>query len=473
MVGATRRRAVVLVAVIAAVIALPAPSAGAAPRSGTAGDASGAAREYLGGFAADHRVPGLAVGVVDQNGDVAFEQTTGRDGDGNRIDRDTPFLIGSVAKSMTATLVVQQVQRGAVRTTDHIGEHLPWLAEKWTTVEQLLTHTSGYTAADGLDVAERFDNAGGAIRRAAADLAHSGTTGRYAYSDANYLILGALVEQLARRPFAEVLRTDLLTPLGMVHSGASSDDAAHLPPGHRYWWGLPRTYAPGFDESGGPFGYVVSTLGDLERYARAQAGHTPRVLDPSLVQELHVPRVHAGDDDYGYGWRVSRAPAPQSVQHTGATPGYFAHVLVTPGGRSVVVLMNAYGEARAPALASVATNVARILDGQSVQAVTDDRALSSAPWIASAVALLGAGVVMVAWWRPRRRRYRITCAGIAVILCTAASSVPLLLGSGYRTVWIWAPDLSTALIGTVACWLVAAGVFVVRRTPHHRSVSIQ
>ncbi|WP_188487676.1 serine hydrolase domain-containing protein [Williamsia phyllosphaerae] len=455
-----RRWAIGLVASVALVVAC-APGVGIT-HAGPRGAGASEVRDYVSNVAAEERVPGYAVAVTGRDGRDLFVATGGRDGDDRPVDEDTPFLIGSVAKSMTATLIAQRVARGEVRLTDRIGTHLPWLRAGDPTVEELLTHTGGYTAADGLAVAERFDNSPGAVRRAAQDLDHSGTVGRYAYSDANYLVLGALVEALAGRPFAQVLRSDLLEPLGMRHTGAAASDAAGLPPGHRFWWGHPRGYAPGFDESGGPFGYVVSTLGDMQRWARTQSGRAPGVLDPSILAALHQPRVRSGDDDYAYGWRVSRGAVPQTIQHTGATPGYFAHVLMTSDGRDVVVLMNAYGEAEAPVLASIAPNLLRVLDGQQTVSERGDIVLSSAPWVAAVAGLLGVAMIGLAWSRPRRRGVRIGLAVVAGIVCAAAASIPVVLGSAYRTVWIWAPDLAAALIVTVAAWAVAAAVLLLR-----------
>ncbi|MBJ7291133.1 serine hydrolase domain-containing protein [Williamsia sp.] len=418
---------------------------------------------YLTKVVSDQSIPGYAVAVTGADGRREFSATGGRDGNDRPVGDDTPFLIGSVAKSMTATVIAQRVARGEVRMTDRIGTHLPWLSAGEPSVEQLLTHTSGYTAADGLAVAERFDNSPGAIRRAARDLRHSGSVGRYSYSDANYLVLGALIEELSGRPFSDVLRSDVLEPLGMRHTGAAASDAASLPPGHRFWWGHPREYAPGFDESGGPFGYITSTLGDMARWAGAQSGHAPAVLDASILAELHKPRVRSGDDDYAYGWRVSRGTVAQTIQHTGATPGYFAHVLIAKDGRAVVVLMNAYSEAAAPALASVAPNLLRALDGQPTVTERGDGVLASAPWIAAVIGLFGVVVVGLAWWRPRRRGVRVCLAVGATMICGAAAAVPLLTGSTYRTVWIWVPDLAVALIITVAAWAGAAVVLIFRR----------
>lgn len=439
----------------------PAPAADSASSEGS---------DYLADLVDEQKIPGLAATVVTREA-TKLEWLSGEDGNGKPVTGDTPFLIGSLAKSMTATVVLQHVDDGALRLNEPVDDHLPWLVEPSPTVEELLTHTSGYSTADGLAVAERFDNKAGAIRRAAEDLEHSGTRGEFEYSDANYLILGALIEELDGKPFGEVLRTDVLEPLGMRDTATTSDAAADLPPGHRYWWGSPRSYSPGFDESGTPFGYVASTLADLTRYARAQLGANPDVLDPELVRQLHTPRVDAGDNEYGYGWRVTPSDLGPLTHHTGATPGYFAHVLLGPDGQAVVILANAYSEARAPALAAIAENLLLLLDGQKPKSVGGDPLLGAMPWVMSAVAVSGLAIAVMALRRPTRRGLRWALAALAVAVVGALWWLPSLFGSDLRVIRIWMPDAAVGLIGALVTWALAAVLLLIPRSAYGRIAS--
>lgn len=419
--------------------------------------------DYLAEVRSSLAVPGTAVAVL-EDGELLLEDVEGADGDGRPLTRDTPFVIGSVAKSMTAALVLQRVEAGDIDLDDPIGDHLPWLEQGEPTVEQLLTHTSGYATTDGLAVSERSDDEPGAVRRAAQDLSYSGTRGQYAYSSANYLVLGSLVEALAGRPFGEVLRSDLLEPLGMDRTSGLAEGGASLPPGHQWWFGRPRSHEVGTDESGAPYGYVVSTLADLETYAAAQAGGRPDLLDPAMLEMLHRPRVRSSDDHYGFGWRISGEGEEQLVHHTGATPGFFAHVMVRPAdGRSVVVLADAYGEDRAAALASIAEDVLTIGDGGRATPGGVDPFLGGAPWVLVALGLAGL-VAAVAAWRAARRRW-VTAGGVA-LLVVALALVPTLLGTSVPTLMTWAPDVALSLATAVAAWVTVGLLLLVpRRRP--------
>ncbi|WP_207841893.1 serine hydrolase domain-containing protein [Williamsia soli] len=441
------------------VVALTAACPSAAAPSPVAPDTNADLAAYLSAVAVDQNIPGMAAAVVTPDA-TRFEWLNGDDGNGAPIRPDTPFLIGSVAKSMTAALIVQRVNRGELALSEPISNHLPWLADASPTVEQLLTHTSGYSTADGLAVAERFDNTDGAVRHAAEDLEHSGTRGRYEYSDANYLILGALIEELDGRPFGEALRSDLVEPLGMHHTATTSEAAANLSAGHRYWWGTPRSHSSGFDDSGTPYGYVASTLDDMVRYARAQNGGAPDVLSPDALRQLHDPRVDAGDDEYGYGWRITPSDLGPLVHHTGATPGYFAHVMLGPEGQAVVILANAYSEAKAPALASIAENLLLILDGRSPTAAGADPLLTALPSLVSTLAALGLVIAIASWWRPARRGLRWTMAAAAIVIIGALWLLPSLFGINLRVMRIWMPDAAIMLIASLITWSLAAALLI-------------
>lgn len=384
-------------------------------------------------------------------------------GDGGGPGPQDQVLIGSIAKSMTATLVVQQVDRGRFRLDSPVESVLPWLDLPEVTVEQLLTHTSGFTAADGLAVSERGAIGPDSVRRAAQDLRRSEAAGEYRYSSANYLVLGAMLEEVTGRRFADVLRTDLLEPLGMDSTTALAGEA-ELVDGHRWWFGRAFALAGTLDESGAPFGYVASTPADLQTYAAAHAGARPDVLDEDLLARLHEPRVTSDDDAYGFGWRVRGHGRERLVHHTGATPGYFAHVVVRPSdGRSVVVVADAYGEAQALPLASLGTDVLSLLDGADVDPTPTDRLLTTAPWVLTGTAIAGLVLVLVAAHRPRRALMRGLLAGSALAVAAAAWFAPGVFGSDLGTLRTWTPDIAWPLVATLGTWGLAAVALVVRR----------
>lgn len=82
------------------------------------------------------------------------------------------------------------------------------------------------------------------------------------------------------------------------------------------------------------------------------------------------------------------------AHHTGATPGNFAHLWLAPEeDRAVIVLANAYSEARAPSLAAAAADISAITDGGARQVSTGDPLLT---WLPAGLVILVVGGVVVA-----------------------------------------------------------------------------
>lgn len=217
---------------------LLAPPAAGAPEPAESGTD---VRAYLEQVADDQQLPGLAVAVVD--GDSVGTHLVGEDGEA--MSERTPFLLGSVSKSVTATAVLDLADADELSLDGRLGDLLPehGIPDERAddiTVQQLLTHTAGLTTADGLAHADRFDTARGALQRQATGL-HDVTLARdpgagYEYSDLGYPLLGAIVEEQAGAPFAEVVTDRVLAPAGVEQVIADEASAEALPPGTARCW---------------------------------------------------------------------------------------------------------------------------------------------------------------------------------------------------------------------------------------------
>ncbi|GAA1479930.1 hypothetical protein GCM10009624_03700 [Gordonia sinesedis] len=404
----------------------------------------------------------------------------------------TPFLIGSLSKAFTAIAVMQQVERGRIVLDRPLGDWRPQ-ALRAVTPRQLLHHTSGLTRNAGLRLADRTESGPAALT----DLVNEVTAddlgnrrGTYQYSDANYLVLGALVQDVTGVPFGVYIETEVFAPLGMSRSTATPRGAAAsgVGAGHRIVFGAARTYSRPYPETGAPYGYMVSTAGDLARFGRWMLD--PQSLDGVLGVE-HARQLTAdgpaidGGRRYAMGWRVGPldGDGPTVIEHTGATPGFFAHVLLLPeSGDVVVVLADAYSEARATTFTQVGWNLARDLAGYPDRPAARNWLLLAAPWLLLAAAVAAWTALAMSLARRRRRHTRFRALGavaaiaVAVAVAVLAGALPALLGTGWREVLIWAPDigwtaiaLGAAAVTVVVAVLTAAVRSVTRRTLARRA----
>ncbi|MGH8878223.1 MAG: serine hydrolase domain-containing protein, partial [Stackebrandtia sp.] len=344
------------------------------------------------------------------------------------------------------------------------------------TVEQLLTNTSGMSGAADAAAADRYDNTDGALERAArilSDVELFAAPGQeYEYVSANYLLLGAIIEEVTGREFDEHLRATVLDPLDMDSVITDTEAAKRLPPGHRQYLGQAVSYTDPYDESGVSYGYMAGSAADLGRFMLAQLGDGEaggeRILSAETVAESHKGRVKTSNEEFGYGWSVGTlaGTGERMVWKAGATSGYHTMLVLLPErDRAIVLTQNTYSEARALQLRNAAFDAARLSIGESTgPALTPDPTLSYAPWILAALCLPLLLSLWTTWRRARRgtlSRSRLRFTGWALLGAGVPAALLLALPAWFEVsllrLQLWAPDLGLCLIALSVAAFVAAG----------------
>jgi len=310
------------------------------------------------------QVPGLVV-VVELPSRGRFEMALGVAdvGTGESMTAGHRFRIGSITKTMTATVVLQLVQEGRVGLDDPLAAHLPESAVRagldtnGATIRQALNMTSGiptYTtmpflnglAGDPARVwtpADLFATVAGRPPRFAAG------TG-WEPSNTNYVVLGAIAERVGGAPISELFADRCFRPLGL--SGCSlprAGDAALSSPFSRgYQYGTRWDPAPSPPADVPPLvdvthidpswafgaGDGIGTARDLARWTRALV--TGELLDPALQRE-RLQFAPGSDPPYGLG--IARYGG--LLGHNGQVSGYFTQAASrTSDGTIIVVLTN-------------------------------------------------------------------------------------------------------------------------------------
>lgn len=191
---------------------------------------------------AAQKLPGAVV-LIGHGGKVVFHQAYGSrklagepglDGSpapAEPMTEDTIFDMASLTKPVaTATAVMQLYEQGKVAFDDPVQQYLPDFnpandpQRAKVTVRMLLTHTSGETGdVDlkdpwGLDGADRTEG----MRRALTTPLESAPGERFRYSDINFILLGALIENITGEAEDDYVQRNIFAPLGM-------DDSRYLP----------------------------------------------------------------------------------------------------------------------------------------------------------------------------------------------------------------------------------------------------
>ena len=300
-----------------------------------------------------HGVPGATLGVVVDGELTVCASGIARLPDGPPVAPDTLFLIASVTKVWTATLVMQLVDEGRVELDAPVNRYLdPPLrladpeAARTVTVRQLLSHTGGFYG----DAAESPDRGDDAVRKTVEDYATVRQLhppgAMFSYSNAGFNVLGRLVECLTAKTWDDALRERLLKPLGLNHTFTLPEEAMvhSISVGHE-----PKTtdtlelspVTTWLDPRGsGPCGGTLSTTAaDLLAFARMHMrdGVGPdgqQLLSAGSARAMRAPQVAQPDPStspaWGLGWGIERTQGPLVIEHGGNTCGQESELVLVP-----------------------------------------------------------------------------------------------------------------------------------------------
>lgn len=148
------------------------------------------------------------------------------------------------------------------------------------------------------------------------------------YSNLGYALLGAVVERLRGEPWGEVLRREVLAPLGMTRT-SPTPRAPHATGWAVHPWADVLLPEPAQDTGlMGPAGQLWSTASDLGRWAAFLLAGDERVLSAGTLAEMSVPAgpPQGGEWDRGYGLGIEfvRRDGRLLIGHGGSMPGFLA-----------------------------------------------------------------------------------------------------------------------------------------------------
>ncbi|MEK3856325.1 serine hydrolase domain-containing protein [Cytobacillus sp. FSL H8-0458] len=310
-----------------------------------------AIKDYL----EDYKVPGASVAII-HNNELFFSKSWGVTGESEEeVTEQTPFTIGSISKSLTAMAIMKLADNGTIRLDASIQEYLPWFKlnnEKAAeiTVEQLLAQTSGFSTYDGLALSDKELTGSKAVKHQVKKLAEEKLTSvpgeKHQYSNANFLILGAMIEELTGMSYAEYMEQQIFEPLGMKYAAANKEGAyekSYLR-GYQSWFGFPVKSSVAYDDAGAPYGYITASSADMVQFVKLLSGKGPdHFISDKTLDLFKSPQVQTGEDRYyGLGIRMSNPDTPKEIiWHSGSTPDSHSEVFCIPGtGWGGVILTN-------------------------------------------------------------------------------------------------------------------------------------
>jgi CubicO group peptidase (beta-lactamase class C family) len=314
-------------------------------------------------------VPALAAAIVEK-GTVTDMAVVGERwvGSGQAVGRDDQFHIGSITKSMTATMIAALVQKELLAWEFTVGDILGDMEMRDeyrnVTLEQLLQHRGGipaYTNITGEEEKRLGSLPGGPRRQREAFVAEVLMTQPIAtpgtamnYSNAGYTIAAVMAERVGSQSWEELMRTHVFELANMKTAGfgwPASPKNPNQPRGHFEEGDGFRPQTFGEYELGpyiAPAGDVHCSIEDLGRYAivhlRGLAGHD-KVFDAETIQRLHTAPAGTGDEmRYAAGWAIVETPEVGEVHtHSGSAGTFFATIELYPKYDMAIMLATNVG----------------------------------------------------------------------------------------------------------------------------------
>lgn len=257
------------------------------------------------------------------------------------------FELASVSKPFTATAILMLKDDGKLRLEQDVREFYPNFPYKGITIRMLLTHRSGMMNyvyfTDGIWKEKRKGMSNTDVMNLIAQYKpspYNKPDKSFHYNNSNYMVLGAIIEKVTGKPYAEFMKERIFKPCGMKRTAVYSKVVYDKIPvdvvGHDRIWR--RSVAQNFLD--GPVGDkgIYSTVQDLYLFDRAM--RRGKLLKKQSLDSAYAPHneMVRGHFNYGYGWRMFQAKDQKVVYHTGWWHG-FRHIYLRDIKNDITIVL--------------------------------------------------------------------------------------------------------------------------------------
>lgn len=288
------------------------------------------------------------------------------------ITNDTVFQIASVSKTVTATAVMQLVEKGTIKLDDDINTFLPIsivhpkFPDTPITFRMLLNHTSGIDNNWKLYDSLYTSNSGGGdstvtLAQFMKDFLIPGEKwydeeknftknkpgSAFNYSNVGYGLLGYLVEEITKTPFPEYTQQHIFDPVGMkhtkwLHKDLLSNDVLSVQYDAKHKPLMPYSF-PTY-----PDGTLKTTTTEFAKFylaimngGKAENG---TILSQATLDEMFKPQSDNGNQALGWSYSaldslyLKGVSKGKVIGHNGSDPGVLTITMFNPDNKSGLIL---------------------------------------------------------------------------------------------------------------------------------------
>lgn len=355
---------------------------------------------------------------------------------------DGLYQIGSMTKAFTGLGIMKLVREGKIAPDNKISVYLPefetyYEGEKVDiTVNELLSQTSGFTNSESKypSAEENMTLSRWVKHLSGSELQHRPGE-QYAYSNVNYNLLGAIIENVSGISYKEYMKREILLPLELAHTYVGFPEGEeNIVKGTRLGYWNVHPFDLVVREGAIPAGYFYSNINDMCRWIEIWLGQADI---PAVYRELieETKKCFNEDNEYYAGWEYFGEGV---IGHSGGTANYSSRmVFSTERNTGVCVLTNLNVAASTDRLCN---DILAITSGEEPAGFSYD-VWTIFDHVFSVITLIGSILLVVIVTKINNIRAMVVCDVAGVVLLTGILGVmPVIFQSGWGTLlFIWAP----------------------------------
>lgn len=266
---------------------------------------------------------------ISRNGANIYNKSIGfSDIESKRVaTQNSTYKIGSISKSFTAVMIFQAIEQGKLNLSTTLDNFFPSIKNAETiTIDNLLCHRSG--------IANFTDNNFSSWSTEAKSreqmlkiIADGGTifapNDKTKYSNSNYVLLSYILEIINDKPFSEILRSNIVTPLKLANTyfDISGSDAS-LCRSYKYFdkWRIESDTDPSVTMGAGG---IISTTSDLNTFFHA-------LFSEKLINKKSLTQMTTINEGLGRGLFQMPFGSKIGYGHTGGVDGFSSVAIYIP-----------------------------------------------------------------------------------------------------------------------------------------------
>lgn len=319
--------------------------------------------QYIANAVKDYGIAGLSISIV-KNQEVVFQNAYGTKDrrNGAPLNVESIFGIASLSKAFTAAAIGMLVDEGKLKWSDKVVDILPYFklydeyATKNFTVEDLLSHRSGYNTFDGDLLWYGTDYSREEIIKRFSNLPNKMSFREgYGYNNIMFIVAGEIVAKTSGMSWDDFIKTRFFAPLNMVSSTTSTSVFDN-----NYNLAVPHVKGKAdaflnYDNSGGAAA-LNSNVVDLSNWLKMWTNNGVFNGDTLLkaktvnhILSLQTPQSVSSFDasnsihfkGYGLGWFLFDYQGKKVAHHGGGLPGFISKIAFVPEANlGMVILTN-------------------------------------------------------------------------------------------------------------------------------------